>query len=107
MLAITTMFGTGDDIACRNVPLKARKLKTSQKNEIVNYLDKLLYTGLRKFKQYPKLQPTQPKREMFEALMPWLEAFLTYLRCCFFPKKEQMWTYTMLIMVLKFPLKYI
>ena len=34
MLAITTMFGTGDDIACRNVPLKARKLKTSQKNEI-------------------------------------------------------------------------
>ena len=43
MLAIMTMFGTGDDIALSaNVPLE-RNWKTSQK---INYLDQLLYTGI-------------------------------------------------------------
>ena len=82
MLAIMTMFGTGDDIALSaNVPL-ARKWKTSQKNEtsqlsrpITVYVYRHPNTAHygtqwpQKLKQYPKLQSNRTKREIFEALI--------------------------------------
>ena len=63
-----------------NVPLE-RKWKTPQKNEtgqlsrpitLYRHLNTAHY-GIQwpqKLKQYPKLQPNRPKREVFEALMP-------------------------------------
>ena len=87
--------------------LSERFLKSEwrMKNETGQLSRQITLYWPQKFKQYPKLQPTQPINVKCSKLWClWLEAFLTYLRCCFFPKKEQMWTYTMLIMVLKFPL---
>ena len=81
MLAIMTMFGTGDDIALlANVPLE-RKWKTSQKNEtgqlsrpitLYRHPNTAHYGAQwpQKLTQYPKLHPNRPKRGMFEAFMP-------------------------------------
>ena len=46
VLAIMTMFGTGDDIACRRTfPWRENK-KHLKRMKPVNYLDQSLYTGI-------------------------------------------------------------
>ena len=81
----------------------------------VNYLDQSLYTGIQTrhimaLTGHRRYSQDRPKREMFEALMPVASSsslthdIYGYLRRYLFPKKEQLWTYTMLIIVLKLPL---
>ena len=82
----------------------------------VNYLDQSLYTCIQtrnimalkatEVKTVFEVTAERPKREIFEALTNIYGPYYmrtNYRRCCLFPKKEQLWTYTM-PMVLKFPL---